>query len=161
MQSPNNWLLLAVFFIANLFAGSLYSWSVFSAPLAVKLSGLTGEALTSADLAFVFSVAAAVNPVAMISGGWVNDRFGPRGVLTAGGLLIGAGLMLSSMAASIEMLVVSYGLCFGFGVGLTYVSTLGTAMRLFPDRKGLAGGLVTMAYGLSSKIGRASCRERV
>ena len=71
-------------------------------------------------------------------------------MLTVGGLMIGAGLVLASCAESLLMLSVVYGLCFGFGVGLTYVSTLGTAMKLFPDRKGLAGGLVTMSYGLSS-----------
>lgn len=137
-------LLLAVFCLANLFAGSLYSWSVFSDPLAQKLS------VSAADLAFIFSVAAGINPFAMISGGWFNDRFGPKYVLTVGGLMIGAGLVLASCAESLLMLSVVYGLCFGFGVGLTYVSTLGTAMKLFPDRKGLAGGLVTMSYGLSS-----------
>lgn len=137
-------LLLAVFCLANLFAGSLYSWSVFSEPLAQKLS------TSAADLAFIFSVAAGINPFAMISGGWFNDRFGPKYVLTVGGLMIGAGLVLASCAESLLMLSVVYGLCFGFGVGLTYVSTLGTAMKLFPDRKGLAGGLVTMSYGLSS-----------
>lgn len=79
-------LLLAVFCLANLFAGSLYSWSVFSDPLAQKLS------VSAADLAFIFSVAAGINPFAMISGGWFNDRFGPKYVLTVGGLMIGRDL---------------------------------------------------------------------
>lgn len=105
-------LLLAVFCLANLFAGSLYSWSVFSEPLAQKLSA------SAADLAFIFSVAAGINPFAMISGGWFNDRFGPKYVLTVGGLMIGAGLALASCAESLLMLSVVYGLCFGFGVAL-------------------------------------------
>ncbi len=145
------WAQLALFGLSNLFAGSLYSWSILSAALAVKLSE-GGEAVSAADLGWIFGVASAVNPIAMIAGGWVNDRLGPRLSLCAGGLMIGAGLMLSSLAASPGMLALSYGVCFGLGVGLSYVSTIGASMKLFPDRRGLAGGIVTMAYGLSSMM---------
>lgn len=148
----NRWGLLGVFCIVNLFAGSLYSWSIFSVAIAQKLTLLQGELITSASLGFIFSIASAINPVAMISGGWLNDRIGAHVVMSAGGLMIGLGLFLSSFASSISVLMVTYGLLFGFGVGLTYVSTLGTAMKLFPDRKGLAGGLVCMCYGVSSMI---------
>lgn len=148
----NRWGLLGVFCVVNLFAGSLYSWSIFSAALADKFTQLQGELITSASLGFIFSVASAINPVAMISGGWLNDRIGPHVVMPLGGVMIGGGLFLSSFATNISSLMLTYGLVFGFGVGLTYVSTLGTAMRLFPDRKGLAGGVVCMCYGVSSMV---------
>ncbi|WP_443743791.1 hypothetical protein [Sutterella sp.] len=99
-------LLLFVFCVANLFAGSLYSWSVFSGPL------------TAADLGFIFSIATGINPVAMISGGWVNDRFGPKYVLSAGQgdvTLFLAGLVLAAAC---------YGSFVGVFPGLT-VETFG------------------------------------
>ena len=147
----NRWAQLALLSIANLFAGSLYSWSILSAALAQKLS-VGGEAVSAADLGWIFGLASAVNPIAMIAGGWVNDRLGPKLSLCAGGLMIGMGLVLASAAESTAMLALAYGVCFGLGVGLSYVSTIGTSMRLFADRKGLAGGIVTMAYGLSSMM---------
>lgn len=143
----NPWAQLALLSLANLFAGSLYSWSIFAPALAERLG-----AASATDLGWIFGIASAVNPVAMILGGWVNDRFGPRLTLSAGGLMIGAGMAASGAVPSVTALALAYGVLFGFGVGLAYVSTVGTAMRLFPGRRGLAGGIVTMAYGLSSMM---------
>ncbi len=146
------WLYLALFCLINLFAGSYYAWSVLAVAIAERLTRLTGMTVTPSDLAVVFSMASAVNPVAMIAGGWVNDRYGPKFVIAAGGVMIGAGLAAASVARSVAMLTAVYGVIFGLGVGLTYVSTISNAIKFFPDRRGLAGGLVTMAYGLSSMI---------
>lgn len=55
--------------------GSIYTWSVFAAPMAEYLSGILGKTLTSADLAIVYTIANSVGPITMISGGWVNDKF--------------------------------------------------------------------------------------
>ena len=148
----SRWIYLAVFCIVNLFAGSLYAWSVFSGPLAARLSSVTGTTVTAADLGMIFSIATAVNPFAMVAGGWVNDRFGPRAVITVGGLMIGSGLVLASMAQSILILTIVYGVVFGLGVGLTYTSTIGSSIKFFPDRRGLAGGIASMCYGMGSII---------
>lgn len=141
---------LAFFCLINLFAGTLYAWSVLAGPLAQKVTELGGAPVSAADLGFIFSLASLVNPFAMILGGWVNDRFGPRVVVPAGGLLIGAGLISSSFATSVAALQISYGLVYGFGVGLVYTATMGSAIKYFPDHQGLAGGLSSMSYGFSS-----------
>ncbi len=146
----SRWLNLLIFCVINLFAGSLYAWSVFSGPLAARLTALTGETVTAADLGIIFSIAAAVNPLAMIAGGWINDRFGARAVIPVGGAMIGAGLMLASTVTSLSALMLVYGVCFGLGVGFTYTSTISTSIKFFPDRRGLAGGLSSMSYGFSS-----------
>lgn len=148
----SRWLYLSIFCIVNLFAGSLYAWSVFSGPLAAKLSAVSGHPVTSAELGVIFSIASAVNPFAMIAGGWVNDRFGARAVIPAGGLMIGGGLLLSSMATTISELMLFYGVIFGLGVGLTYTATIGSSIKFFPDRRGLAGGVASMSYGFGSIV---------
>ena len=71
------WIVLIASCLINLCIGSIYAWSVFAAPLAAKLSALLGQTLTAADLAIVFTVANAVGPITMISGGFVNDKLGP------------------------------------------------------------------------------------
>ncbi|MEI2394755.1 FAD-dependent oxidoreductase [Paenibacillus sp. FSL R10-2771] len=49
----------------------------------------------------------------MISGGWINDRFGPKRVILVGGLLFGGGMILSVFATSMGFLVLTYGiLCY-------------------------------------------------
>ena len=69
--------------IINLFAGSIYAWSVFASPLAERIGSLLQTSLTSADLAIAFSIANALGPIPMIFGGLINDRFGPKFVIAA------------------------------------------------------------------------------
>ena len=80
------WHLLVVSCVINLFAGSLYAWSVFGAALADRLTAIGPDTVTSADLALAFGLANAVGPITMISGGAVNDRFGPKFVIAGGSL---------------------------------------------------------------------------
>ena len=146
------WVVLAASCLINLCIGSIYAWSVFSAPLAAKLTELLGRAVTAADLAIVFTVANAVGPITMISGGFINDRLGPRGVLLVGGGMFGVGMMLTGLATSVGGLIVTYGLVLGLGLGMAYGATISNSVKFFPDKKGLVGGIATATYGLSSVI---------
>lgn len=144
------WLSLAASCLINLCVGSLYAWSVFAAPMAEHLSEIAGAEV--GGLAIVFTIANAVGPITMISGGAVTGRIGPRAVVLAGGTLFAAGMVASGFATSKELLMLTYGLGVGLGVGMVYGVTVSNSVKLFPDRKGLAGGLATASYGLSSVI---------
>ena len=146
------WVVLVASCLINLCIGSIYAWSVFAAPLAAKLGALLGTTLTAADLAIVFTVANAVGPITMISGGFVNDKLGPRGVLLVGGGMFGVGMMLTGVATSVGGLIVTYGLVLGLGLGMAYGATISNCVKFFPDKKGLIGGIATATYGLSSVI---------
>ncbi len=86
----------------------------------------------------------------MILGGWINDRFGPRAIIPAGGLVMGIGFCLAARAATPLELILGYGLGFGPGLGFVYGSSVNTTLKLFPDHRGLAGVIATAVYGLSS-----------
>ena len=150
--TQQRWRLLTVSCVINLFAGSIYAWSVFGSALAARLTDLTGAAVTGADLALAFGLANGLGPIPMIFGGAVNDRFGPRFVIVAGGILMGLGLFLTGTAESATGVILSYGLFFGLGLGLVYGCTINNTMKFFPDRRGLVGGLTTAAYGISSVL---------
>lgn len=150
LWEKRRWLVLAASCFVNLCIGSLYAWSVFAAPMGAHLSALAGADVGS--LALVFSVANAVGPVTMISGGAVNDRIGPRWVVLAGGALFGAGMIASGFATSVPMLTVSYGLGCGLGMGMVYGATVSNAVKFFPDKRGFVGGITTASYGISSVI---------
>ena len=134
------WFILALAAFVNLFAGSIYAWSVFAAPLAEHLTRLTGTVLTAGDLAVVFSLANAVGPIPMLVGGWVTDRFGPRFVMITGGLLMSVGYWMTGAAQSLSAVLAGYGLFFGIGLGLVYGCTVNNTVKFFPDHRGLAGG---------------------
>ena len=150
--SQKRWLILLASCFINLCIGSMYAWSVFSAPMAEYLSQLNGIHLTPANLSIVFVVANSIGPITMISGGKINDTFGPKLVILIGGLMFGGGMFLSGYATHLDHLILSYGILTGLGLGMVYGATISTSIKFFPDRRGLVGGLTTALFGISSVI---------
>ncbi len=150
--TKKRWIFLAASCLINLCIGSLYAWSVFAGPLAERINLLTGSSLTAASLAIVFTVANAVGPVTMITGGTINDKLGPKWVIFAGGLLFGLGLLFCGFAESVTFLILFYGLGCGLGMGMVYGCTISNSVKFFPDKRGLIGGIATATYGLSSVV---------
>ena len=146
------WIILAAGCFINLCLGSIYAWSVFSNAMAEYFNSALGMSVTAGDLAIVYTIANAVGPITMISGGWFNDKFGPKKVILVGGIMWGLGMFLSGFATSIGFLIVTYGLIGGLGLGMAYGSTISTCVKFFPDKRGLIGGITTAVYGLSSVI---------
>ena len=146
-KTNRNLVLIASCFVV-LCVGSLYAWSVFAGPMAEHLSQLTGKQIAS--LAIVFTVANAVGPITMISGGAINDRLGPRMVLLVGALLFGFGMIGAGFSKSVAALIVCYGLGCGLGNGMIYGTVVSNAVKFFPDKSGFVGGLTTACYGGSS-----------
>lgn len=147
-KTTNRTLVLVASCFVVLCVGSLYAWSVFAGPMAEYLSALTGRQITS--LAIVFTVANAVGPVTMISGGAINDRLGPRLVLLVGALLFGFGMIGAGFCKSVPALIICYGLGVGLGNGMIYGTIVSNAVKFFPDKSGFVGGLTTACYGGSS-----------
>ena len=112
--TKKRWIILAASCLINLCIGSLYAWSVFATPMAAYLSSVTGSEV--AGLAIIFTIANAVGPITMISGGFINDKIGPKWVIFIGGILFGLGMIASSFAKSVGMLLLTYGLGVGLGV---------------------------------------------
>ncbi|WP_068496180.1 L-lactate MFS transporter [Paenibacillus kribbensis] len=150
--TKKRWIILIASCFINLCIGSIYAWSVFSAPMAEYLSSVTGLSLTPGNLAIAFTITNSVGPITMISGGWINDRFGPKKVIFVGGLLFGGGMILSGFATSVGYLVFAYGIVLGLGTGMVYGCTISNSIKFFPDKRGLVGGVTTAAYGISSVI---------
>lgn len=146
----NRWLILIIACIINLFAGSIYAWSVFSPAKAEQLSLILNSDIGPQDLAVMFSTANAMCPVTMIVGGMFTDKFGIRKILIIGAILIGVGLFYTGCSKSLISLFISYGLIFGLGIGFVYGSIIGNTIKYFPDHRGLAAGLTSAAYGVCS-----------
>lgn len=146
------WIILAAACLINLCLGSIYAWSVFASSMTEYFNETLQLGITAGDLAIVYTIANAVGPITMISGGWFNDRLGPKKVIGLGGIMFGGGMVLSGFANSVSFLIISYGLIAGLGLGMAYGSTISTSVKYFPDKRGLIGGITTAVYGLSSVI---------
>jgi OFA family oxalate/formate antiporter-like MFS transporter len=84
--------------------------------------------------------------------GGLNDRLGPRIVLTVCGVLIGVGFLLMSQIGALWQLYLFYGVIVGAGLGGTFVP-LTTTARWFVARRGLMTGIVTAGVGVGALIG--------
>lgn len=150
--TKRRWIVLAACCVANLCIGAIYAWSVFAGPMAEHLNSLHGTALTAADLAIVFSIANGDAFITTISGGYFDNKIGSRKVILTGTVVFGLGFIVSGLASNVFLLIVGFSLMCGLGNGFAYVCTISTAVKFFPDKKGLAGGISTAVFGISSVI---------
>lgn len=77
-----------------------------------------------------------------ILGGRLNDRFGPRWVLSVSGLCFGLGYVLMYFLESPWQLYLFYGVLIGVGLSTHDVVTLSTVARWFEARRGIMTGVV-------------------
>ena len=146
------WIILVSICVILLCTGSIYVWSVFASSMTEYFNNVLGLNLTSGDLVIVYTVANSLSPISMISGGWINDRLGPKKVVLLGAVMYGGGMIASGFATGVTYLIVSYGLITGLGIGLIYGTAISTAVKYFPDKRGLIGGITTAVYGMSSVV---------
>lgn len=146
------WLILAAACLVNLCLGSIYAWSVFASSMTEYFNNTLHLNIGPGDMSIVYTIANSVGPITMISGGWVNDRLGPKKVIALGGIMFGGGMIASGFATSIQYLIVTYGVIAGLGLGMAYGCTISTSVKYFPDKRGLIGGITTAVYGGSSVI---------
>jgi MFS family permease len=90
--------------------------------------------------------------LAIVMGG-LNDRFGPRIVLTICGVLIGLGYLLMSQVTAVWHLYLFYGVIVGAGLGGTFVPLTSTTARWFVARRGVMTGIVTAGVGIGALVG--------
>jgi OFA family oxalate/formate antiporter-like MFS transporter len=147
----NRWMVVLGAILIQLCLGGIYIWSVFRKPLeqAVEEGGL---GLTPSQATLPFSLVLIFFALATIMGGRWQDKAGPRLVSTVGGLLLGAGLLISAFGKSFPALVIGYGIIGGIGIGFTYVCPVSTGIKWFPDKRGLITGLSVAGFGAGALI---------
>ncbi|WP_342361069.1 OFA family MFS transporter [Terrarubrum flagellatum] len=86
--------------------------------------------------------------------GWFVDKYGPRVVIFVGGVLCAIGWWMTSRATSLGGLTGYYAamiIC-GIGAGAVYGTCIGSALKWFPDKRGLAAGLTAAGFGAGSAL---------
>ena len=140
------WLLIPLGMMVLLCLGNLYAWSIFRKPLENELEITATQSLLPYTVALVFY--ALLMPIA----GFYIPRMGMRVVAAIGGIIVGLGYILSSFASNIGMLIFTYGVLVGTGVGIAYGVPMAVVAQWFPDKRGLAVGLTIIGFGLSPLI---------
>lgn len=129
----------------NLALGVLYSWSVISQAIPKEWGW------SEAEKSLPYSIASLVFAFAMIPAGRMQDKIGPRWVAALGGVLVSAGLILSSFVKVPMGYVVGFGILAGAGFGFGYASATPPSVKWFNKAKtGLISGIVVSGFGLAS-----------
>ena len=127
--------------------GTVYAWSFFQIYL-VRQHGWTFT-----ETAWAFSITIFSLGVAAAWAGAALPRLGPRKLALAGSLMFSSGYLFASLALyldSLTLFYLGYGVIGGAGIGLGYVTPVATVAKWFPDRKGLATGVVVMGFGIGA-----------
>ncbi|MBN1225991.1 MAG: MFS transporter [Deltaproteobacteria bacterium] len=129
------------FFIMMAIIGMHSSFGVFFKPMIAELGW--SRAITSG----AFSLSMIMTGLLGIVIGGLNDRFGPRVVLTICGFLAGLGYLLTSQVHTAWQLYLFYGTIIGFGSGV-FVPLLSTVARWFVRRRSMMSGIVAAGMGV-------------
>jgi oxalate/formate antiporter len=121
-----------------------YVWALFTKPLTDSLG------VSLAEVQVTFSLLIVLQTFLSPWQGFLIDRFGPRILLSAGAILTGLSWVLAASATTIAGLYLTYGVLGGIGTGIIYVGTVCHVAQWFPDRRGLATGLVAAGYGFGA-----------
>jgi MFS family permease len=84
--------------------------------------------------------------------GRLNDKLGPRFVMTLCGCLLGAGYLLMAMVHGVWQLYLFYGVIIGLGMSGVFTSLLSTVARWFVKRRGLMAGIVSAGTGIGQLV---------
>src|SRR2546423_8705655 len=145
----NRWTIAVGGAVFMMTLGTIYSWSLFAQPL-LACFGWSSTTVTWTFALAIFSLGTG----AVIGGRW-QDKVGPRKVALTGVLLWSLGNFLAGLGTAhfgAGWLYLTYGLIGGFGVGMGYVTPVAVVTKWFPERRGLAGGIVVMGFGLGAVI---------
>jgi OFA family oxalate/formate antiporter-like MFS transporter len=131
------WQIAAAIVMMALVSPYQYVWSSIQGPLARNLG------LSLPALGLVFTLFVLFRSGSQFHTGWFRDRHGPRVLTVLAGALASGDYLSLAYAAELWQIYPSYSLG-AIGVGIVYTVAVNTALKWFPDRRGLTTGAGTV-----------------
>jgi len=129
----------------NLALGILYTWSVISKGIPAAWNW------SESDKSWPYAIACLIFSIVMVPAGRLQDKIGPRIVASIGGVLVGVGMIITSMSTAPIVFIIGFGILAGAGIGFGYASATPPAVKWFPPAKtGMIAGIVVSGFGLAS-----------
>jgi OFA family oxalate/formate antiporter-like MFS transporter len=143
--AATRWIQLLMGFVVMMVISSpQYVWTLF----VPSFQKTTGAALS--DVQWTITILIVLQTWLSPVQGFLVEKLGPKLLIGAGALLSGAGWIASSSIDSLWGLYATYGLLCGIGTGIVYIGIIGLMVKWFPERRGLATGVVAAGYGFGA-----------
>jgi OFA family oxalate/formate antiporter-like MFS transporter len=140
-------LLIVIFgFFLMLFAGLIYSWSIFIGPIENELGFLRK------DTALVFTISLSISILGQITAGALKRKSSTVVVFGLPAVLFISGFFFASRITSVLGLYLSYGAMVGFAIGMIYNAVMAYSLDHFPKRIGFVSGVLLMGFGMGGLI---------
>ena len=136
-----------------LFLGLIYAWSIFRTPFGELFPGWS-----ISQLSMTFTISMIFFCLGGFAGGVLSKKLSIRARMLISAVMLLIGFFAVSMvktdspSSSLVMLYIFYGVFGGGGVGIAYNGVIGTLNKWFPDKVGLASGIMLMGFGLGGLV---------
>ncbi|MBR0308180.1 MAG: MFS transporter, partial [Mogibacterium sp.] len=153
MNTNKRWLYLGTATLTLLFLGLIYAWSIFRTPL-----GEIFPDWSISQMSLTFTISMIFFCLGGFVGGLLSRRCSVMVRFLISAVMLFIGFFAVSMvrtddpAGSLTMLYIFYGVFGGGGVGVAYNTVIGTLNKWFPDKVGLASGIMLMGFGLGGLV---------
>jgi MFS family permease len=135
----------AALFMAIVMWGARLSFGVFFSPVLEEFGWTRAATSGGFSLTWVFT------GLLSIAVGRLNDKFGPRLIMTIAGFVVGLGYLFMSQLSSIWQLYLFYGLI-SIGMSAVLVPTLSTVARWFVKMRAFMTGVVLAGTGIALMV---------
>ncbi len=125
--------------------GARHSFGVFFAPVLDEFGWTRAATSGGFSLTWVFT------GLLSIAVGRLNDKYGPRMIMTVAGFLLGLGYLLMSQLSSIWQLYLFYGVI-SIAMSAALVPTLSTVARWFVKMRAFMTGIVLSGSGIALTV---------
>lgn len=145
MKNSQRYARLALATLTLFFAGILYAWTMLYDSLLVLFK-------EKAVLDLTFTITLCFFCLGGLLSGVIGNKVSRRIRMLAGAALFAGGFIITSqLSGNSEIaLYISYGFMVGTGIGIIYNVVIPTTSAWFPDKKGVASGVMMMGFGLST-----------
>jgi OFA family oxalate/formate antiporter-like MFS transporter len=133
--------------VTLLILGLLYAWSIFATPI-------NNQFKSYSNLPSVFQVSMFAFCVSALFGAQLIKRTSAKLTIIVAAIMFAAGFVLTALTAGLgePTLFVFYGILGASGCGIAYNAIISLINPWFPDKIGLASGIMMMGFGVSSLV---------
>jgi len=131
-----------------------YAWTLFVMPITHAFGW------SKAEIQVAFTLFILCETWLVPVEGWIVDRIGPRWMILAGGIATFLAWFINANADQLWEFYIAGALA-GVGGGAVYGTSVGNALKWFPDKRGLCAGLTAAGFGAGVALTIAPIRAMI